>query len=613
MPKKAATPPPRDIEFGIGWEKHPTHTMPPTLLRSLVRRTFCARHNIVSANPDDAVSRFEHRREIIRTLWPNFVWHDWADRMLMNLSEHHFTTWLGPAASGKTSVAAVAALEWWLEDPGNSAVIVCSTTMNMLRRRIWGEIVSWHSKLPAEAKVGELLDTACFIRVRDGDYKNGIKGIAIQDGPIEQAVADIVGMHTKRVWVLLDEAQEVREAIMEARHNLQANPESRMHLMGNPESFTSLLCRFGAPKDGWDSIPKFTPEWETKAWGYEGKGQAIFFDGRDSPAVRDPAFAKKHDWMINSKMIQKSLEDFDGNENDPRFMSQRIGWPPSMGLESTILDMALVNTFHCQRASVWTHGKTQCGSLDPAFAGGDKAVITFGHRGWVDDDQGKRWVISPEEQITISLDAESDRAIHYQLLDRCRAECQKRNIPPDEFAVAAAGEGGGLVSIMRQEWGPVIGIEEGGSPSERIVGAMGKTAKEYYDTKASELAFGLREFAQSNGLRGLPDEVVSQACKRLTFNRRGKWCVESKSVSKGQVDDAGRPMKGFKSRLGKSPDEFDSAMIFVEHCRLKGAEPGKSMAPKTKQDRQQELQEVDAMYGDGFTQPEDWRALAHAS
>jgi hypothetical protein len=73
-------------------------------------------------------------------------------------------------------------------------------------------------------------------------------------------------------------------------------------------------------------------------------------------------------------------------------------------------------------------------------------------------------------------------------------------------------------------------------------------------------------------------------------------------------------MKGFKARIGKSPDEFDSCIILVEHCRMQGAEPGSgSQAPRALAAASVESREVDAMYDESsYTQPEDWAAYANA-
>lgn len=615
MPKKAAQPPEPDSEFGFRWEGMPTSGMPPTLMRQLMRRALCCRLGWVSPNKEKAVSIAEHRKAIIRTLWPENVlaYHYWTDRRIESTSEHNFVMWMGGGGIGKTVDAAAIALEYWLEDPTNTAVIVCSTTKDMLRTRIWGQIVRLHNLLPPEAKMGELLDTACFIRIHDGDWLHGVKGIAVMDGSPEEAINNLIGMHANRVMVVLDEAQGVREAIMLAIPNLLKNPESKMLIMGNPSDFNSLLCRYGAPVNGWDSIPRFSEQWETKTWGYKGVGIGLYFDGYKSPGVLDPEWGRKHPWMTSKSQIDAHLEAVGGNENDPGFMVQTRGWPPSKGVEQTLLDMAIVHTFHCQKQPVWTHGKTACAAIDSSFGGADKSVLQFGWRGWCEEEDAKRWVIGYGDTVYVPIDAESDTPIEYQIVHFVKKQCELRGISSTELAVAAGGRAAALVGIFKQEWGPVVAIEEGGTPSERKVGPLHKTAKESYDTRASELGFLLREFALGNGLRGLPEKATEQACKRLTYNMRGKSCMEAKKSSKGRIDEkTGKPVRGFKERLGYSPDEMDACQTLAEHCRLKGAEPGTGQsAPKAREDHAREAREVDEAWGDGsYSADHDWRAEA---
>lgn len=608
-PRKSETPPQDDIQFGVNWTKEAasrglssSHDIP-----EIRRRMMCARWNVGS------VSRFDHRKHLIQTIWPEniYAWHYWTDRRLHGTCEHNFVTWMAGGGTGKTTDAAIMALEWWLEQPDHSAVVVCSTTKDMLRTRIWGQIVHYHSLIPKwMGPCGDLLDASCFIRWREGDWKNGLKGVAVQDGPVEEAVNNIIGMHTSRVLWVLDEMQGVREAIVKAIPNLLKNPESRFWGMGNPDSFMSLLGRYSEPVGGWDAIVKFQDEWETESHGYEGTGICQFFDGRKSPAVLDPVWGKRHPWMTNQGHIDAHLKskEVNGNENHPAFMTQTIGWPPSSGIESTILDHAIITSFKCDKPALWTDGYTESASLDPAFNGGDKAILQFLRRGYVKDHEGARWVIEFRDWAVVPIDGESARPIHYQIVDFCKAACEKRRIPPKEFAIAAAGEGGGLKSIFDQEWGPVNGIEEGGSPSERVVDDKGKTAKEAYDTRASELCFGVRDFALSNGIRGLPQEAASQFCKRQTFYRNGKWCAEPKVGSKGRVDEKGRSVKGFKQRLGFSPDHADSVGIGLEHCRMMGAEPTMGAAsPKKYDDWNRKAIESDRTNSaEVYTEETDW-------
>jgi hypothetical protein len=606
MPKsKASVKVEEDWQYGIRWDEMPQYSraLPNWELK---RRRYCAYFGCGD------VPRHEHRREMIRAFWPQEEWHLWSERRVRSITYSNFVIWMGSAGGAKSADAAKLALAYWLEAPYETSVIVCSTTKSALRKRIWAEVVAHHSQLDPKkyGHIGDLLDTECIVRWTPGDSRHGIFGVAVQDGPVEDAVNNIIGFHPKRYFLILDEMQGVNEAIMSPRllSNIRKNPEAKFLGMGNPSSLMSLLCRHGAPIGGWPSIEKFTDQWEIDSHGFKGKGVALFFDGRRSPASLDPEFARRNSWMINAEDIAEDLIVANGNENDPTFMEQSIGWPPEKGLESTVLDASILVQFRCQQKPVWTEGFVRGACLDPAFNGGDKAILQFGKRGFVRDDQGARWIIGFDETLEVPIDSASARPIHYQISDFVKKNCEARAIPATECAVLAAGEGGGLVSIMQMEWGAVVAIEEGGRPSDRVADERGKLAKDKYDTRASELCFGLRDFALGNGIRGLPDKAADQACKRLTFERNGKWAAEAKSGSKGRKDAAGRAAKGFKERLGYSPDEQDACQGFVEHCRLKGAEPAFAMGnPKLTENWVKETVEENSHYSDdNYAEAERW-------
>lgn len=616
MPKPKKPEIVEDLEFGLNWTK----AFGSVRIPQLQKRLYCARHN------RGTVSQFEHRKAIIQALWPNDCsWHYWMDRRLKSVCDHNFVTWMGGGGVGKSSDAAAIAIEYWLEAPHETAVIVCSTTAKELRGRIWSQIIRYYMKLPQGVFPeghGELLDASMMIRWQQGDWVNGIYGTAIQDGPEEQAINNIVGKHTKRVFWILDEMQEVREAIMGAIPNLLKNPESKMLGMGNPSSFTTMLCRYSEPINGWKSIPQFSDEWEIRSNGYLGTGKALFFDGRKNPAILDPEWGKKNTWMTSKEQMEAHLASVGGNENDPSYMCQAIGWPPQMGLESTVLDGAIITTFQCSEKPVWTDGFIQYASLDPAYDGGDEAILQIMRRGVVKEKtestraedvfingvEVERWVISGHEQIKVPIDGDSKVPVDYQIVRFVRQECERRGIPSHECAVACAGRGGALKSIFEVEWGPVNGIEEGGSPSERVVDARGKTAKETYNTRASELCMAIREFALGNGLRNIPSEVQIQACSRLSFNLNGKLCAEPKTATKGLQQAKGAGAKGFKQRIGYSPDHLDAFVIGIEHARQKGATPSFGMASPVKAEEWNQKVKEEAELDE--YQEEDWQDYA---
>jgi hypothetical protein len=538
-----------------------------------------------------------HRKERIKIFWPQYAWHRWADRRLEGVSKYHWNVWFGPSASGKTVDAAVFGLEYWLEAPDRTAVIGCSTTMKMLRMRIWGQIARWHQALPKGlGNMGELLDSVTRIRWKQGDDLNGIFGMAVEEGNIEEVVNNLIGIHTERVLLIIDEGQGIREAIMRATFNMAKNPRFDFLIMGNPDSLHSPLVKAGEPIDGWDSVVQGeTESWENLGGPAIGKGLTQFFDGRKSPASDSREERLRLHWMINDEWVNNHLKSVKGNLNDPTFWAQAIGWPPPMGLESTLLDDSIIVTFHCKDKAVWTEGFRRFGALDPAFTGGDKKKLVFGKFGQTVDDTGKRWVIQFDETLEVPIDSTPGaRPLEYQIVDFCKVESQKRGIKAHEFAVASAGAGGPLCSIFDQQWGTVVRVQEGGSPSELLVGDTGKTAKESYDTRASELLFNLREFAMSNSIRGLGNEAAFQACSRRTFYRNGKWCAEPKVGSKGRTDEKGRPVKGYKERMGKSPDDLDACCIGIEYCRLQGAAPASIEPPDRHEPRERYSDEFDS-------------------
>lgn len=523
------------------------------------------------------------------------------------VAHHYFAEGAIHHNTGKSTDGAVFGLEYWLQAPDRTAVIVCSTTMKMLRARIWSEVVKYHSKLPKNVGgVGDLLDSVTRIRWKQGDDKNGIFGMAVEEGNVEEIINNLIGIHTQRVMLILDEAQGVREAIMGATKNMSKNPRFDALLMGNPDGLMNPLGRESEPLGGWDSVTRGeTEQWETLGGPTAGNGLCQFFDGRKSPANDSPEEKKRLSFLMNEDWVANHLKSVHGNWNDPSVWSQVIGWPPPMGLESTLLDDSIIQTFKCRDKPVWTDGFTRAAALDAAFGGGDSAILQFFRYGQVTDEDGKRrWLIGFDEWLKVPISSESSQPIHYQIMEYCRVECEKRRILYSEFSLDASGEGGGLKAIFDREWGVVNGIEAGGSPSDLPIDDSGKTAREAYDTRASELCFSLREFALSNGVRGLSEEASKQACARRTFYRNGKWAVEPKTGSKGRTDERGRPVRGFRQRMGYSPDEMDAVNIAVEHARQRGAVPALiGAAIQAEQSRPQERDEFsdEGNYLEGYS------------
>jgi hypothetical protein len=309
-------------------------------------------------------------------------------------------------------------------------------------------------------------------------------------------------------------------------------------------------------------------QWETVGGPTKGRGMCQFFDGRKSPADDSPEERRRLPFLINSEWGEAHLKSVRGNANDPSYWSQYIGLPPPMGITSTVLDASIVQKFNCRRPPVWTQGFKGWASLDPAFEGGDKCVLTIGQCGETEYNGPMRWQIAITEQVEVPINAKSDQPVDYQIVQWTKEYLTAKGIPAGRLAIDSTGRGRSLLAIFRTEFGAVMGVDFGGSPSESNVAGKDKTAKEEYDRRSSELNFNVREFALSDGLRGLPETAEKQFCARRTYYKNKKYCVEPKTVRTGTGE------KGYKQRMGHSPDHSDSVAIGVALCKeVFGAQP----------------------------------------
>ncbi len=542
-----------DVSHGIDWRAL-SKRFNQKFIPRIQRLQYLAYHQVGDV--------FEHRKERIKALWPNnYEFHSWSERRLRSTVDYNWVGWAGPGGCGKTTDAAVQGLEYWLQAPDRTAVIVCSTTMKMLRKRIWAQMAYYHQNLPTNiGSVGELIDSDTMIRWKKGDTKNGIFGMAVEEGPVDEIVNNLIGIHTHRVWLMLDELQGVREAIMKATRNMAKNPVFKFTGMGNPEDHNDLLGRLCEPIGGWATFDENVDSWEINPGPSMGKGWCERFHGTRSPAVLDPAFAIRAPWMINQEQIDADLRSVKGNDKDPGYCSQTLGLWPSTGLESTVLDIPVIEKFKCREKAIWTHGFTRVASLDPAFTeGGDKKILQFGRMGEVHEDEGKRWVIMLDETVEVPIDGSPNaKPVEYQIVTFCKDTCNLKGVTRSNFATDSSGIGRGLKSVFDVEWGEVEGVEFGGKPTDRPVDESDqKQCDEAYDRMSTELNLAVRTFAMANGLRGLGKEAEIQFCARKTFYKNKKTIVEKKS--------------DMKLRTQRSPDEADAVAILVELCRRKGA------------------------------------------
>ena len=508
-------------------------------LNKLELELYCFR---IGLNPESGgLGRAGHFKAACKILWPKLVWNEWLEKQIESLCENQWVAWAGCAASGKTFASALYALVWWLASPTQSTVILTSTTAKMIRKRCWANIQQLYSTCEGRFP-GNMVDSKTTLQAVKGDDRNAIFAVAVLDGSTTKAVANIQGIHSPRVLVIVDEATDTPEAAFEAAANLSKGcREFQFLAIGNPNSRLDQHGRYSAPKAGWGTVSVETEEWDTL------RGKCFRFDGAKSPNVK--AGRIKYEFLITVEQIEQA-QKYDG-ESSPKYWAYTRGfWPPE-GVCRTVLSETLCLRSNAQGQHIFGKSSFPVAGLDPAF-GGDRCILRFAEIGDLEDGSSG---IQLGEIMTVQIRADSSDPIHYQISRQVKEACMSRGVAPQHLAIDATGEGGGLCDIIAHEWSPLIRrVEFGGKASSRPVSSEDtREANEAYGNRVTELWFSVREWIQYGKLKGLDTATTVEFCNRLFDDRSRKIVVERKMDMKG--------------RIGKSPDLADAACLIVELAR----------------------------------------------
>lgn len=283
-------------------------------------------------------------------------------------------------------------------------------------------------------------------------------------------------------------------------------------------------------------------------------GRADHFDGFKSPNT------------LAGKTLYKylySYEDFTAAKANSQerqtiqlWSNDRGFWTPS-GILNTIFDETMLERYDAKGCFVWQTFSKKIASLDPAF-GGDGCIFQPGEYG---DLPNGRFGIQLRAFIAIQPDPTSKEIIDYQIAHRVMMECDKRGIRPEDFAMDKTGTGRGVYAILVTEWGPVLGVEFGGAPSDRPASSADpRPSCDVYDRKVTELWYSCQEFLLTQQLKGIYDEAAIQFCSREYTIKKPKIVLDTKPEC--------------KAKIGRSPDHADAICVLVELARSLGAIAG---------------------------------------
>lgn len=501
------------------------------LIWNVPRRRYAAEHKMV----------YDERKHDV------FIWNEWSETMMETFCEGHWSTaiWSGNS-SYKTTCAAMYALCAFFASPADTIVVLTTTTLPGLRKRIWKEVLKFHRL--SRAGIGQVNASDFAIRFQKGSDESGIFGIATgqDEGDIQKAIDKIIGFHAKHAMAVVDEAQATNFAIVKGCLSLEAGAESfQLILPGNPDSELDTLGQMSEPIGGYDSITLEDDRWNTK------QGVCIWFDCYECPRVKEGD--EFYPGMLRQRDIDSAITQY--GEDSPEFWRTRRGRIAPQGITKIVLSPSIVTKFRARDRAIWVSGFTMGAGLDPAYEGGDRCMLRFGKCGEMTD--GKTGIELNEFLHVKTQASKLDDPLHYQIVRIVKDACETHDPPvaPENFALDSTGEGGGLASIFQREWSAAITLVEfGGSASTLPVSEFNpKPSNQEYLYRVTELWYTFRTMVQNGLIRGLDKEAEIEFCRRIYKMRGNLKMLESKA--------------DMKERTRKSPDLADATVVLTEMFR----------------------------------------------
>lgn len=497
---------------------------------------------------------------LVNTIWNHkaspkrFERTPWADRMVRHAVEHKFLGVAGCASSGKSEFGAIWGILNFFASPGDTKVLLTSTSLKDSRQRIWGSVEEyWQAAaltFGGEANLpGELVSASGLIRFQQNGRQSDRQGLALIAGEkskAKESIGKIIGFKGQRVILIADELPELSEALINAAEaNLYSNPDFQMIGIGNPNSYYDPFGVFCTPKQGWASITEDSEEWETEI------GYCIRFDGERSPNIL--AGKVIYPWMLTEEKLERYRERL-GEKSLRYYRMVRGFWCPTGAVDSIFTEADLLAFGGVGKAN-WREPPTIVAGFDPSFTnGGDRSILYFGRYGVsMEGLNTLEWTEYVELNEDIS-DKEESRT--QQIVSRLIEECRKRNLHPRNLAIDGTGAGKPFCDMVRSMWsGEFLEVNFGGSATDLPAsGTDPRPSKEAYLNLVSELWFVGHEYLRSNQIRGVAPALARELISRT---------YETKARGKVQVE----PKQKMKMRSNSSPDLGDAALLALHLCR----------------------------------------------
>jgi hypothetical protein len=398
------------------------------------------------------------------------------------------------------------------------------------------------------------------IRAKPTDFAHGMFVVPVAQGDIQKAINELKGRHPKRLLLIGDETDSISQAIVEVQDNLRIGTDEFQTIwLGNLPSMFNPLGQIMEPAPNTPVSEACGTDWISTTGV-----RCIRFDGEDSPNIRDNG---KWRGLMKQKDIDEILRRNHGVKGQQYWIMVR-GLPPPEGVDDTVLSEATLNRFHVRDGITWMRDYITSATLDPGF-GGDPCLLRFYHRGL--DIYGKLRLLHAES-IPIPVDA-SDKVnpAEYQIASKVIEQCKARSVDPTEFIIGSTGIGRGTASVLQREWSASIELcEEGAATTELPVSQDDpRPANEVYDRLVTELWFSIREFVQSDMIRGMDTNTGRELCSRK-WEYKGSGSGKRISIEKKE---------DMRARGIPSPNNGDCLGFYCALLRRKGINAATDSAP----------------------------------
>lgn len=509
--------------------------------------------------------------QIGNVLLPGYFIRDpWSERIARALCNNCFVGLSGCGSSSKTHNVTGFAVLWWLCDPLNSSVLICSTTVKSLRKRNWANIQRLHALIPGVA-FGNFVDSRMQWQSKRGDDMNAISGIAVEEGDTKAAADKIKGTHTKRQLVIVNEANSVNLGIWEACANLYSYPmqvggEFILAAEANPSSWLDAFGQFTEPIGGVNSVTVDTEEWETVGPKpfipqlSDLHGICIRFDVEKTPNLDYPADKPINKHLPSRERAERCMHS--PLKDSPTYWSNERGFPPPEGLNKNVFSEPMLHNADAFATHKFTGNNFQIiGAFDYARTG-DKPTLRFGAMGEIENGaMGLEWM----KPIVIKVNVGSNNPVAYQILEQLRRECEnvqyrntKTYCPPQNLGIDDGGGGADFCDMVQRGWSPLImRVDFGAAASEDPCSYEDvRPSNTVYRNKRAEMYHRTRNGIISGQIKGVDQETAKEMVT-IEYDDSKKLTV---IVSKEE----------YRKVYRKSPDDTDSAVILTEVARRKG-------------------------------------------